>query len=83
MGTSSAFGHICSVLGAGIFLPFLPMLPVQILLNNLLYEFSQTGLAFDHVDPDYLQIPRQWKLADIRRLMITVYPFSSMFDYAT
>jgi Mg2+-importing ATPase len=83
MGTSSAFGNMFSMLGASIFLPFLPMLPVQILLNNLLYDFSQTGIPFDHVDPDYLEIPRQWKLADIRRFMITIGPISSLFDYAT
>jgi len=83
MGTSSAFGNMFSMLGASIFLPFLPMLPVQILLNNLLYDFSQTGIPFDHVDPNYLQIPRQWKLADIRRFMITIGPISSLFDYAT
>jgi len=83
MGTSSAFGIMFSMLGASIFLPFLPMLPVQILLNNLLYDFSQTGIPFDHVDPDYLEIPRQWKLADIRRFMITIGPISSLFDYAT
>lgn len=83
MGTSSAFGNMFSMLGASIFLPFLPMLPVQILLNNLLYDFSQTGIPFDHVDPDYLDIPRQWKLADIRRFMILIGPISSLFDYAT
>jgi P-type Mg2+ transporter len=83
MGTSSAFGNMFSMLGASIFLPFLPMLPVQILLNNLLYDFSQTGIPFDHVDPDYLEIPRQWKLADIRRFMITIGPISTLFDYAT
>jgi len=83
MGTSSAFGNMFSMLGASIFLPFLPMLPVQILLNNLLYDFSQTGIPFDHVDPDYLEIPRQWKLADIRRFMITIGPISSLYDYAT
>ena len=77
------FGNMFSMLGASIFLPFLPMLPVQILLNNLLYDFSQTGIPFDHVDPDYLEIPRQWKLADIRRFMITIGPISSLFDYAT
>lgn len=83
MGTSSAFGNMFSMLGASIFLPFLPMLPVQILLNNLLYDFSQTGIPFDQVDPDYLEVPRQWKLAEIRRFMITIGPISSLFDYAT
>jgi Mg2+-importing ATPase len=59
MGTSSAFGNMFSMLGASILLPFLPMLPVQILLNNLLYDFSQTGIPFDHVDPEYLEKPRK------------------------
>ncbi|MGB7565487.1 MAG: cation transporting ATPase C-terminal domain-containing protein, partial [Prochlorococcaceae cyanobacterium] len=83
MGTSSAFGNMFSMLGASILLPFLPMLPVQILLNNLLYDFSQTGIPFDHVDPEYLEMPREWKLRDIRRFMVFVGPVSSLFDYAT
>ncbi|KEF43318.1 MAG: magnesium ABC transporter ATPase [Cyanobium sp. CACIAM 14] len=83
MGTSSAFGNMFSMLGASIVLPFLPMLPVQILLNNLLYDFSQTGIPFDNVDPDYLEQPRQWSVADFRRFMIWIGPISSLFDYAT
>jgi Mg2+-importing ATPase len=83
MGTSSAFGNMFSMLGASIVLPFLPMLPVQILLNNLLYDFSQTGIPFDHVDPDYLEIPRKWRLNDIRSFMVFIGPVSSLFDYAT
>jgi len=83
MGTSSAFGNMLSMLGASIALPFLPMLPVQILLNNLLYDFSQTGIPFDHVDPDYLEQPRTWKVSEIRRFMVCIGPISSLFDYAT
>ena len=83
MGTSSAFGNMFSMLGASILLPFLPMLPVQILLNNLLYDFSQTGIPFDHVDPDYLEMPRRWRLNDIRSFMLFVGPVSSLFDYLT
>jgi Mg2+-importing ATPase len=83
MGTSSAFGNMFSLLGASIFLPFLPMLPVQILLNNLLYDFSQTGIPFDYVDSDYLGVPRKWRINDIRSFMVYLGPVSSLFDYAT
>jgi Mg2+-importing ATPase len=83
MGTSSAFGNMFSLLGASIFLPFLPMLPVQILLNNLLYDFSQTGIPFDRVDADYLGVPRKWRINDIRSFMVYLGPVSSLFDYAT
>ncbi|MEB3324092.1 MAG: magnesium-translocating P-type ATPase, partial [Cyanobacteriota bacterium] len=83
MGTSSAFGNMFSMLGASILLPFLPMLPLQILLNNLLYDFSQTGIPFDRVDPEYLAKPRQWKLPELRRFMLVLGPVSSLFDYAT
>ncbi|MFN9548443.1 MAG: magnesium-translocating P-type ATPase [Cyanobacteriota bacterium] len=83
MGTSSAFGNMFSMLGASIVLPFLPMLPLQILLNNLLYDFAQTGIPFDRVDADYLDKPRQWKLPQLRRFMLIVGPVSSLFDYVT
>jgi Mg2+-importing ATPase len=83
MGTSSAFGNMFSMLGASILLPFLPMQPLQILLNNLLYDFSQTGIPFDRVDPEYLARPRQWKLRELRRFMFILGPVSSLFDYAT
>jgi Mg2+-importing ATPase len=83
MGTSSAFGNMFSMLGASILLPFLPMLPLQILLNNLLYDFSQTGIPFDRVDPEYLSKPRQWKLPQLRRFMLVLGPVSSVFDYIT
>ena len=83
MGTSSAFGNMFSMLGASLVLPFLPMLPLQILLNNLLYDFSQTGIPFDRVDADYLAKPRQWRLPQLRRFMLIVGPVSSLFDYVT
>jgi len=83
MGTSSNFGNMFSVLGASALLPFLPMQPVQILINNLLYDFSQTGIPFDHVDREDLVKPPKWKIDNIRRFMIFIGPISSIFDYAT
>jgi P-type Mg2+ transporter len=83
MGTSSNFGNMFSVLGASAILPFLPMQPVQILINNLLYDFSQTGIPFDNVDKEDLAKPPQWKIENIRRFMIFIGPISSIFDYAT
>jgi Mg2+-importing ATPase len=83
MGTSSNFGNMFSVLGASALLPFLPMQPVQILLNNLLYDFSQTGIPFDHVDKEYLTKPRKWLVGDIQKFMLFIGPISSLFDYAT
>jgi Mg2+-importing ATPase len=72
-----------SVLGASAFLPFLPMAAVQILLNNLLYDFSQTSVATDEVDKDYLAQPRQWDMKAIARFVLCIGPISSIFDYAT
>ena len=83
MGTSSNFGNMFSVLGASAMLPFLPMQPVQILINNLLYDFSQTGIPFDQVDPEDLIKPPHWKIENIRRFMLFIGPISSIFDYAT
>jgi P-type Mg2+ transporter len=83
MGTSSNFGNMFSVLGASAILPFLPMQPVQILINNLLYDFSQTGIPFDRVDQEDLVKPPKWKIENIRRFMIFIGPISSIFDYAT
>ncbi len=83
MGTSSNFGNMFSVLGASALLPFLPMQPVQILVNNLLYDFSQTGIPFDHVDPEYLEKPRKWQVGEIQRFMLYIGPMSSIFDYTT
>jgi P-type Mg2+ transporter len=83
MTASSNFGNMFSMIGASALLPFLPMLPVQILLNNLLYDFSQTAVASDDVDPEYLAKPRQWDLRAITRFMLYIGPISSIFDYAT
>jgi Mg2+-importing ATPase len=83
MGASSNFGNMFSVVGASFFLPFLPMTPIQVLLNNLLYDFSQTGIPTDHVDDEYLSSPRKWNLVNIRKFMIWLGPVSSIFDYTT
>jgi Mg2+-importing ATPase len=83
MGTSSNFGNMFSVVGASAFLPFLPMLPLQLLTQNLLYDFSQLAIPFDRVDEEYLLEPRRWKIDDIRRFMLFFGPVSSIFDYVT
>jgi Mg2+-importing ATPase len=83
MSASSNFGNMFSVLGASAFLPFLPMAPVQILFNNLLYDFSQTSVATDSVDEEYLSKPRKWEIANISRYILTIGPISSIFDYLT
>jgi Mg2+-importing ATPase len=83
MGASSNFGNMFSVVGGSYFLPFLPMAPIQILLNNLLYDASQVGIPADHVDEEYLKTPRQWNIENIRRFMFFIGPISSIFDYAT
>jgi Mg2+-importing ATPase len=83
MGGSSNFGNMLSVLGASLFLPFLPMTPIQVLTNNLLYDFSQTAIPTDNVDEDYLSAPRHWDISNIFKFMVLVGPISSIFDYAT
>ena len=83
MGASSNFGNMFSVLGASIFLPFLPMAPIQVLTNNLLYDFSQTAIPTDNVDEDYLAAPRRWDIDNIFKFMVFIGPISSIFDYAT
>ncbi len=83
MGTSSNFGNMFSVLGASAFLPFLPMLPLQLLSQNLLYDFSQLAIPFDRVDEEYLLKPRSWKIEEIKRFMLFFGPVSSVFDYLT
>jgi len=83
MGASSNFGNMFSVLGASIFLPFLPMAPIQVLTNNLLYDFSQTAIPTDNVDDDYIALPRHWDIKNIFKFMIFIGPISSIFDYAT
>ncbi len=81
MGTSSNFGNMFSMAGATLFLPFLPMLPTQILLNNLLYDVSELPIPMDNVDNDYLAHPRQWDTTFIRNFMWVVGPVSSIFDF--
>lgn len=83
MGTSSNFGNMFSMAGASLILPFLPMLPVQILLNNLLYDVSEIPIPLDSVDEEYLVRPRQWNMNFIRNFMIAVGPVSSLFDFVT
>lgn len=83
MGLSSNFGNMFSVLGAVLFLPFLPMLPIQILLNNFLYDVGQITLPFDNVDEEYLRTPRRWDMKQIRNFMIIFGPISSLFDFLT
>jgi len=83
MGASSNFGNMFSVVGGAYFLPFLPMAPIQVLVNNLLYDASQVGIPLDHVDEEYLSKPRRWNIAGIRNFMLYLGPISSLFDYAT
>ena len=83
MGASSNFGNMFSVLGASYLLPFLPMQPIQILLNNLLYDFSQTGIPTDNVDAEQIARPRKWDIGNVKWFMIVIGPISSIFDYAT
>ena len=83
MGASSNFGNMFSMVGSSYFLSFLPMLPVQVLVNNLLYDFSQIGIPYDNVDPEFLQKPRKWNIGNIQKFMMYVGPTSSLFDYTT
>ena len=80
MTASSNFGNVFSVLIASIFLPFLPMLPIQLLVQNLLYDVSQVSIPWDDVDPDYLKQPRKWDASGIARFMVFIGPISSVFD---
>jgi Mg2+-importing ATPase len=83
MAASSNFGNMFSVVGASAFLPFLPMLPIQVLTNNLLYDFSQTTIPTDEVDADWLTKPRHWTIGKILRFILFIGPISSIFDYLT
>lgn len=83
MGTSSNFGNMFSMAGASLFLPFLPMLPMQILLNNLLYDLSELPIPLDRVDDDDLSRPRHWDMNFIRNFMLVMGPVSSVFDFLT
>jgi Mg2+-importing ATPase len=83
MGSSSNFGNMLSMTGASIFLPFLPMLPIQILLNNFLYDLSQVAIPSDDVDREYLTKCRPWNIDYIKKFMVTLGPISSLFDFIT
>ncbi len=83
MAASSNFGNMFSVVGASAFLPFLPMLPIQVLTNNLLYDFSQTAIPTDEVDAEWLTRPRKWAIDEIQRFILFIGPISSIFDYLT
>jgi Mg2+-importing ATPase len=83
MGASSNFGNMFSVLGASLWLPYLPMAPIKILTNNLLYDFSQVPIPTDEVDPEQVAKPRPWSMDEIARFILFIGPCSSVFDYTT
>lgn len=83
MGTSSNFGNMFSMAGAALLLPFLPMLPVQILLNNLLYDLAQVTIPTDHVDPEFVRAPQRWNIDTIRNFTLAIGPVSSIYDFLT
>jgi Mg2+-importing ATPase len=83
MAASSNFGNVFSVLVASVWLPFLPMLAIHLLIQNLLYDISQVGIPFDRMDEDYLTRPRQWRVNDLGRFMLLIGPISSVFDLTT
>jgi Mg2+-importing ATPase len=83
MATSSNFGNMFSMAAATLFLPFLPMLPLQILLNNLMYDVSEITLPLDNVDAEDLAQPKRWDMGFIRNFMLTIGPISSLFDFLT
>ena len=83
MGASSNFGNMFSVLGASVFVPFLPMLPVQILANNLLYDVGQAAIPTDAVDAEQITLPRRWDISELTRFVLFIGPCSSIFDYTT
>ncbi len=83
MGTSSNFGNVFSMAGASLFLPFLPMLPTQILLNNFLYDLAQITIPSDNVDESFMHKPRKWSIGMIRNFMLLIGPISSVYDFIT
>ena len=83
MGASSNFGNMFSVVGASLFLPYVPMIPIQILTNNLLYDFSQVPIPADDVDAEQIAKPRPWSMSAISRFILLIGPCSSIFDYTT
>jgi Mg2+-importing ATPase len=83
MGASSNFGNMFSMTGSSLLLPFLPMSALQVLVNNLLYDFSQLGIPYDNVDEEFMLKPRKWDIGNIKKFMLYVGPTSSIFDYTT
>jgi len=83
MTASSNYGNMFSMLGASAFLPFLPMLPIQLLVQNLLYDISQTSIPWDSIDEDFIEKPQKWDASGISKFMLYIGPISSIFDYAT
>jgi Mg2+-importing ATPase len=83
MGTSSNFGNMLSMAAASMFLPFLPMLPTQILLNNLLYDLAQVTIPTDRVDSSFLRKPQRWDIRLVRNFMLAIGPISSLYDFLT
>ena len=83
MTASSNFGNVFSVLVASAFLPFMPMLSIQLLVQNLLYDFSQLSIPWDRMDKEYIERPKKWDAKDIGRFMMFIGPLSSVFDIIT
>ena len=83
MGTSSNFGNMFSMAGAALVLPFLPMRPIQILVNNFLYDLSEVAIPTDNVDDEFVARPHRWDMRFLRRFMMVIGPVSSVFDFAT
>jgi Mg2+-importing ATPase len=83
MGASSNFGNMFSVIGASAWLPYVPMAPIQVLTNNLLYDFSQVPIPTDNVGPQQIAKPRPWQMGEIARFIVFIGPISSIFDYTT
>ena len=83
MGASSNFGNMFSMLGASILLPFYPMMPLQVLTNSLLYDFSQVPIPTDEVNPEFVARPRAWSMSELTRFILFIGPISSIFDYTT
>jgi Mg2+-importing ATPase len=83
MGASSNFGNMFSVIGASAWLPYLPMQPIQVLANNLLYDFSQVPIPTDNVGPQQIAKPRPWNMGEIAKFIVFIGPISSIFDYTT
>jgi Cation transport ATPase len=83
MTASSNFGNMFSMLGASAFLPFLPMLPVHLLIQNLLYDISQVSIPWDSMDEEFILEPKKWDAGSVSKFMLFIGPISSIFDFAT